>query len=76
MFYITLAFFFLLLFRSLKNMINIKKNEGNIFLCFINGIKYFICYSLSIIIFLIIFPFLFIWTPFFPTIIALVDGYQ
>ena len=76
MFYITFAFCFLLVFNSLKNIINIRKNEVNKLLCFINGIKYFICYSLSIIVFLIIFPFLFVWTPFFPSIIALTDGCQ
>ena len=76
MFYITFAFCFLLVFKSLKNIINIRKNEVNKLLCFINGIKYFVCYSLSIIVFLIIFPFLFVWTPFFPSIIALTDGCQ
>jgi hypothetical protein len=75
MFYITFAFCFLSIFRFLNKILDVQKNKENLCISFIYHLKNLFCIFISIVLFIIIFPILFIWTPYFPSIIALFDGY-
>ena len=75
MFYITFAFCFLSIFNFLGFIFRMRKNKENVCMCLIYRLKYFLCILISVVLFIIIFPILFIWTPYFPSIIALIDGY-
>ena len=75
MYYITFAFCFLVINKFFKEIIKVKKNENNMFLLILIRIKDTFCILISIILFVVIFPILFALTPFFPVIIALVDGF-
>ena len=74
-YYIYFAFCFLVIYKFFKEIIKIKKNENNRFIIIFLGIKEIFCVLNTIILFLVIFPILFVWTPFFPVIIALFDGF-
>ena len=74
MFYITFAFCYLRIYKFFKEFLKIQKYENNVFLIILFGIKDIFNIVISIVFFLMIFPYIFVWTPFFPVIIALVDG--
>ena len=75
MFYIIFAFCYLSIYNFFKEILKItKKNKSNIILIIIWRIKDIFNILISIILFATIFPFLFVWTPFFPIIISLIDG--
>lgn len=75
MYFITFAFCFLVIYKFFKEIIKLNKNEKNIILIILIRIKDFLCLLINVICFLVIFPIVYIWTPFFPIIIALVDGF-
>ena len=74
MFYIVFAFCYLRIYTFFKKFLKINENENNVFLIILFRIKDIFNILISIIFFVMIFPFVFIWTPFFPVIIALIDG--
>jgi hypothetical protein len=76
MFYIIFAFCYLSIYNFFKEILKItKNNKSNIILIIFWRIKDILNIIISIILFVTIFPFLFIWTPFFPVIISLIDGF-
>ena len=76
MFYIIFAFCYLSIYNFFKEILKItKNNKSNIILLIFWRIKDILNIIISIILFVTIFPFLFIWTPFFPVIISLIDGF-
>ena len=75
MYYIAFAFCYLFIFKYLKKIIKINKKNENVLLLILIRIRDIICFLISIIFFIIIFPILFAWTPFFPIIVALFDGF-
>ena len=76
MFYIIFAFCYLRIYNFFKEILKItKNNKSNIILLIFWRIKDIFIILISIILFVTIFPFLFIWTPFFPVIISLIDGF-
>ena len=75
MFYITFGFCYLCIYRFFSNIFKINKPENNIFLIILFGIKESFNILISIIIFIMLVPLLLIWTPFFPLIIAIVNGF-
>ena len=75
-FYIIFAFCYLSIYNFFKEILKItKNNKSNIILLIFWRIKDILNIIISIILFVTIFPFLFIWTPFFPVIISLIDGF-
>ena len=74
MFYITFAFCYLRIYNFFKELLKINNYENNVFLIILFRIKEIFNIIISIVFFIMIFPYVFAWTPFFPVIIALVDG--
>ena len=74
MFYITYAYCFLVLFLLFKKILKFSKTQKNT-TYFVFILKYFLCILFSSLFFVVIFPLIFIWTPYYPSIIALFDGF-
>lgn len=76
MYYISYAFCYLRIFTFFNEILKIRKNNTNkAFLLIFFRIKDIFNILISFVFFIMIFPFLFIWTPFFPVVISLVDGF-